>query len=87
MKAFEIWIEGFAATGQSQGAHMIGSSQGNSFDEAVENYIIKNPDCVIEKNGRGRYMDDEAYANRRSNWNIWACNLFDNEIDARKSFG
>lgn len=30
---------------------------------------------------------EDAYKNRRSSWNIWACNLFDNEADARKSFG
>lgn len=41
---------------------------------------------IGEKN-RNRYVSDSAYQSRRSNWNIWACDLFDNETDARKSFG
>lgn len=47
----------------------------------------ENPNHGIETNKRNRYISDEAYKNRRSNWSIWACNLFDNEADARKSFG
>ena len=87
MKKFEIWTEGFAATGQSQGASKIGEGLGDNFDEAVEDYMSKNPEHGIKVNGRDRYVSEEAYKNRRSNWNIWACSLFDNEADARKSFG
>ena len=49
--------------------------------------MSKNPKHGIEENGRDNYGSDSAYENRRSNWNIWRCNLFDNEADARKSFG
>ena len=56
-------------------------------DEAVKDYMSKHTNHGIEENGRNRYMSEDAYNNRRSNWNIWACNLFDNEADARKSFG
>ena len=86
-KNYEIWMEGYAATGESSGAQMIGVGPGNTFDEAVENYMSKNPEHGIEPNGPGRYVSEEAYNSRRSNWNIWACSLFDNESDARKSFG
>lgn len=84
---YEIWMEGYMATGESGDAQKIGEGEGNTFDEAVKDYMNKNPKHGIEENGRGRYSSDEYYKNRKSNWNIWACNLFDNETDARKSFG
>lgn len=87
MKEFEIWVEGYAATGERGTANMIGKGIGNTFDEAVEDYMSKNPNHGIERNERKSYFDDLGYQNRRSDWNIWACSLFDNEADARKSFG
>lgn len=86
-REYEIWMEGYSATGESAGAQMIGKAIGSSFDEAVTNYMNKTAKHGIEVNGRERYRTDEDYKNRRSNWNIWACSLFDNEADARKSFG
>jgi hypothetical protein len=86
-KEFEIWIEGYIATGESSNAIMIGTGIGKSFDEAVKDYMSKNPRHGIVENTKKRYITEEAYNNRRSNWNIWGCNLFDNEADARKSFG
>lgn len=87
MKKFEIWVEGYAATCEHGTANKIGEGFGNTFDEAVEDYMSKNEDHGIEKNTRSRYTSEEAYKKRSSNWNIWACNLYDNEADARKSFG
>ena len=80
-------MEGYAATGESGPAQLVGEGQGETFDEAVKDYMSKNPDHGISENGPERYRSEEAYKNRRSNWNIWACSLFDNESDARKSFG
>ncbi len=87
VREFEIWMEGYAATGEHGTAHMIGKGFGSTFDEAVKDYMSKNPKHGIEENGRSRYISEDAYKNRRSNWNIWACSLFDNETDARKLFG
>ena len=86
-KEFEIWMEGYSATGDYSDAQMIGKEFGSTFDDAIKNYIKKHPQCGIEENTRERYSSDEYYYNRRSNWNIWACDLFDNEFDARKNFG
>lgn len=86
-QTFEIWMEGYRATGERGTAQMIGTGIGDTFDEAVKDYMKWNPKHGIEENGRSRYVSDEVYKNRRSNWNIWACSLFDNEADARKSFG
>ena len=86
MKTFEIWMEGYRATGESSGASKIGEAQGADFDDAVRNYMEACPNSGIEE-----YPPDTGTflhpSNRRSNWNIWACALFDNEAEARKSFG
>jgi hypothetical protein len=87
LREFEIWMEGYAATCEHGTAQMIGKGFGSTFDEAVKDYMSKNPNHGIEENGKNRYISEDAYKNRRSNWNIWACSLFDNEADARKSFG
>lgn len=102
MKEYEIWSEGYRATGESGDATFHGKSFGNTFDEAVENftypedkvreydgfvYIHKGDKLGADRYTRECFMSDEAYINRRSNWKIWGCALFDNEADARKSFG
>jgi hypothetical protein len=69
MKFYSIWSEGYAATGQSNGAIHMGSGYANSFKELCLNIFKDN-----------RYYDpkDNTY---------WGCRLFDNEEQARKSFG
>ncbi len=86
-KLFEIWCEGYMATGEHGTAHLVGKSYGANFDDAVEHFMDCWPVCGIERNGRGRYVSAEAFENRSSNWNIWACNLYDNEETARKFCG
>jgi len=85
---FEVWMEGYRATGEGGPAQLIATMPGTSFDDAIERNIKEhNNPFKIERNTRERYTSQEAYDNRRSNWHIWACNLFDNEADARKAFG
>jgi len=76
MKKFEIWCEGYAVTGNRAEASLLGTEIANTWDEAVQKYMDKNPDKidVREANGVKIYTD-------------WGCRLFDNEDDARKSFG
>jgi hypothetical protein len=76
MKLFEIWMEGYSATGQHEKAQLIGTGLGITFDDAIRDYMAKTPNHGIEKSN-----------GPRSNWSIWACDLFNNEKDARKSFG
>lgn len=87
VREFEIWIEGYSATGEYGTANKIGNGIGITFDEAVKDYMSRKPKHGIEENERSRYISEQAYQNRRSNWRIWGCNLFENETDARKSFG
>jgi len=87
-KEYEIWIEGFIATGQSQRASFIGKAKGNNFKEACKSFrypenIIREYDGeLIVKKGTKLKLDKHY-----KHPSIWACRLFDNEKDARKSFG
>ena len=75
MRNFEIWMEGYAATGERAEASRIGNYTAETFDEAVLLYMKDNPNTVeFDRFGKGKHS-------------IWACRLYDNEIDARKSFG
>ncbi len=87
LKEYEVWMEGYAATGEQGTATLVGRGTGETFDEAVRDYMSKTPNHGIEEVTRNRYSSEENYNNRKSNWHIWACRLFDNEADARKSFG
>lgn len=87
MKEYEIWMEGFAATGQSQGASYIGRASGKDFNDACKNFrysknITNWDNEVIVEEGEPLKLDDN-----RDYPSIWACRLYDNEADARKSFG
>lgn len=98
MKEFEIWEEGYAATGQHSGAYFIGKAMGETFDEACINF--KYP------NGKGLELDKKSNGELRrgsfrgyippgidraekmvGNYSMWACQLFPTEAEARKSFG
>jgi len=67
-----LWIEGFAATGQSGVAQCLGTYPGTLHD-AIKAWVAK--DLIREES---------------MNWDrmtFWGCRFFDNELDARKSFG
>lgn len=67
MDKFEIWAEGYNATGNSAPARFMGYRYGNSLIEACTSL----------------FEGDPLYKNNR----YWGCKLFDNEKDARRSFG
>ena len=76
MPQYNIWSEGFAATGQSAGAHLHGTETANSFAEALAKYVAKQP------------TDNRRYFNlSTSPPTYWGCRIYDNETQARKSFG
>ena len=69
---FEIWSEGYWATGDKDSAGYHGEWEGETFADACEAWAsnIQHPE----------------YFNK-SRLTYWGCRLFDNEIDARKTFG
>ena len=75
IKDIFLWIEGFSATGQRQDATMIGIYQAKNLNDAVKQYM---------ENNKNKVEWDCFGKNRHA---IWGCEIFDNEIEARKSFG
>lgn len=74
-RSISLWMEGYAATGESGTAHCIGTYTATDLDDAVKQYMVAHPNSVHwDRFGRGRHA-------------IWACEIFDNEAQARKSFG
>ena len=74
---YEVWAEGYQTNGYSSGASLLGAYEGESFDDAVLSCMMdpkftKNLFTYNSGNGYHRY---------------WGCRLFDNESDARVSFG
>lgn len=73
-RTYEVWSEGYAATGESAPARFHGKFKGVTFKDAVESYInTLSPDSRKSFNGE--------------RLTYWGCRFFDNEQDARKSFG
>lgn len=93
-KEFEVWMEGYAASGEHSDASFLGKVVAENFDEAC----IKLQGKHLDKNSDGTYSRG-AYRGKlpppskgvsekmQGNYSVWACQLFDNETDARKSFG
>jgi len=75
MKKFEVWTEGYRATGESSKAQFHGKFEGNTFKEAVQAFkdSLTDPYSIscIDVDGL----------------NFWGCGFFDNYDDASKSFG
>ena len=69
-KRFEIWVEGYLATGESGLAHRVGISFGRTFKEACDLYAERNPRFK-------EFYDSERLTH-------WACRLYDNVRDARR---
>ena len=72
MQLFEIWSEGYAVSGAHGTATLFGTQEAETFKEAIELFF------------KGR--DDRHYVNS-SLTTYWGCELFDNELYARKTFG
>jgi hypothetical protein len=70
---YDVWIEGYAVTGQQDTAQLLGSSDKHNFEEACEE-VLKTAGWDMS------YWNPERCTH-------WGCRLFDNETDARKSFG
>jgi hypothetical protein len=69
---WQVWMEGFEATGDESGAQFMGMWEGETFKDACAKW-------AASLSGPNHY---DAALNT-----YWACRLFDNERDARKTFG
>lgn len=96
MKTYEIWMEGYAATGEHGTARFIGTAEGTNFEDACRNFrqpediygpTLNKAKLAIEQViivHKGEPLKLDEYDTGPS---IWGCRLFDNEADARKSYG
>lgn len=74
MKVFQVWMEGYAATVDSERATYFGEYEATHFEEA----------CGIAVNRRGKEF--ASYYDPINNRH-WGRGFFDNEKDARKRYG
>lgn len=72
-KVFTIWAEGYACTGQSSPAFLLGIVEAETFEQACVELANTTPEIR-------KYFDQKRNT-------FWGCRLFDNESDARNSFG
>ena len=73
MKEYQIWSEGFRVMEGSSGAILHGHAKGVDLNDACKNLAKK--DKEFAKN----------FSADRMAW--WGCKIYDNETDARKTFG
>ena len=77
-RKFQIWSEGYSVTGQYQKAIYHGEFEAETFEQACDKWIETldeySKQCYTPSKDGSRPM-------------LWGCRLFDNETDARKSFG
>lgn len=75
MGKIQLWSEGYACNGQSSGATFHGEFEADDMRGAVK---------LFKESLTDEYsiscVDIE-------NLNVWGCRFFDNETDAKKSFG
>jgi hypothetical protein len=70
---YEVWIEGYAATGQRDRARFLGVYTAENFNDAAEM-------AARLKLGEMNYFNKAVPS-------FWGCKFYDNEADARRSFG
>lgn len=73
LREFDVWSEGYRATGEAAPAQYLGRFKGATFRDAVET-------ALTDLSWDRKYYDAERLT-------FWGCRFFDNEIDARKVFG
>lgn len=75
VREFEVWVEGYIATGERGTAQFLGKFPGETFRDAV----IAYKDSELDE-----YTKGLVDINKLS---IWGCRLYDNEQDAKRNFG
>lgn len=72
MNKYEIWMEGYRASGDCGTARFEGVWEGETFQEACQKWA--------RATNSPQFYDPERNT-------YWCCRLYSNEIDARKRFG
>lgn len=90
LKEYEVWMEGYAATGERGGAHLWGKAYARNFAQAchivaAESKLkhIKEENNSLNKD----YVSPSRWDYDPSRLTYWGCNLHWSEEKAKKSFG
>lgn len=75
MKNFDLWLEGWHATGGGNDATYLGRWKGRTFEDACDAWAHHKPARRLPDYHRNPYPK------------YWGCKIYDNEKDARASFG
>ena len=73
---FDLWNEGYAATGEYSPAIFLGTFEAECFEDACDKWAETL--CEREK---------DLYKREGSHAVFWGCRIYDNEEDARKLCG
>lgn len=80
LRAFSVYSEGYAATGEHGGATGHGIHWGSDFNDAIARW-------KAEGGADAQYLSKSTDRWGRTVWSYWGCRLFDNLHDAQRSFG
>ena len=85
---YDIWMEGYAATGESATATYLGKQKGRNFQDACMRYWFKEKiKGYAEADKKNEYYDTKRWDYDPYNNSYWACRLFQTEAEAREFLG
>ena len=90
LKEYEVWEEGYCATGGKSGAQLLGKVKARNFAQACHVIMCQRYLQHVEKENspeKTGYVRAGRWDYDPSNLSSWGCRLFWSEKLARKSFG
>lgn len=90
LKEYEVWMEGYAATGESSDATLLGKTLARNFAQACDIIMCKDHLKWINKVNQPDYKEycpPSTWSYDPHKLSVWACKLYWSEELARKSFG
>ena len=90
LKLYEVWSEGYAATGESGGAILMGKAHARNFSQACHTVMCMNfleNGMKINKPTYKGYVDAGRWDYDPSRLTYWGCLLYWSEELAKKTFG
>lgn len=90
LKEYEVWIEGYVATGERAEASLIGKAKARNFAQACHIVMCKwKLENIQEENSlkEGEWCDPARWDYDPHTLRFWNCSLYWSEDMARKTFG
>lgn len=95
LKEYEVWMEGFACTGQSSNATLVGKAKARNFGQVCHivmctkklKGMVKQNDANNPPNPLMQDCHGSRWDYNPNDFSFWGCRLFWSEELAKKSFG